>query len=74
MSIKQLHIQEEEDKQAFAKRAAIAFKLNSSLETWTDTEIKANALLALRFGLDKDCVVVIRIADEEVVNYVQIID
>ena len=66
---------EEEERLAFAQRAAEMFAENEKWMTFSDSgSIEPGELLALRWGADKDCVVVLRI-DEfyDVVNYHNII-
>lgn len=67
-------IDSEKERSEFACRAANHFSKNPHHFTYTDKEIEADAFLAIRFGMDYDCVVVVKL-DEffEPINYQNII-
>ncbi len=67
------YLEERQEKDLFAKRAAEHFANRPSNYTFTDGEIKSGEYFALRFGMGDDCVVVFRIDDETPVNYQNII-
>ena len=59
----------------FAKEAAKKFKKDSNLATYTTEEPSEGCLFAVRWGMDNDCILVLRLA--EFVNpviYTQIIE
>ena len=56
---------------AFAERAAKHFAENPTHSSFGDVE--PESLLALRWGLGDDCVLVVRLADEVPVIYAQLI-
>lgn len=59
----------------FAKRAAVSFRDNPKYRSYSDNGIVAGDLLALRWGSDDDCVVVLRMSkDYEITNYQNIIE
>jgi hypothetical protein len=61
---------EDESRIAFARRAADWFKRDKINRSFTDSgDILPGELLALRWGLGDDCVLVFRIGDDEPVNY-----
>lgn len=64
---------EEQQRMDFAKTAAAHFAAHPEHWTYCDEELGANVLLALRWGLGDDCVLVVRIADELPVNFQNII-
>ena len=58
---------------AFAEKAAADFKANPKHYSYTDGAIKPGALLALRWGLGEDCVLVLKLDDShEPTNYQQL--
>lgn len=64
----------EDEIKSFAKKAAKDFAKHDKHYTFTDSDIKAGCLFALRFGSDNDCVVVFRLDDNfEPINYQQLI-
>lgn len=66
------HISAEQAQIDFAKRAAEAFAAEPKMFTFGD--LKPGSLLAMRYGLGDDCVVVMRLdPDHEPVNYQQLI-
>ena len=61
---------EQDAERAFAEEAAKVFAENPESTTYTEGALDAGVLLALRWGLLDDCVVVIKISDDhEPVNY-----
>lgn len=64
-------LQEEVD---FVKRAAEAFKADSTLFTWTDEGPKKGCFMGLRWGADGDGVVVVKLDDSHVpTNYQRVL-
>ena len=58
----------------FAKIAAKSFANNDKYITFTDSDIKAGCLFAMRSGLGNDCVVVFRLDEDfEPINYQQLV-
>lgn len=55
------YMDHEQETQAFARRAAAHFAKEPGHYTYTDGEIQAGELFAMRYGLGDDCVVVFRI-------------
>lgn len=69
-----VHMSEDDEVRDFAKRAARSFAKNDKYITFTDSDIKAGCLFAMRFGWKADCVVVFRLDEDfEPVNYQQLI-
>lgn len=68
-----IFLEERRERDAFAERAAKHFKDSPHHTTYTDGDIEADALFALRWGLGEDCVVVFKIGEEEAANYQQLI-
>lgn len=68
-------IYDEQARMDFAQRAAKHFSDNPHIQSYTDGEIVAGCLFALRMGLGKDCVLVFQL-DEffEPTNYQNIVD
>lgn len=65
---------EQDAERAFAEEAAKSFAENPESTTYTEGNLDAGALLALRWGLLDDCVVVIKISDDhEPVNYYNLV-
>ena len=59
----------------FAKRAAVSFRDNPKYRSYSDNGIVAGDLLALRWGSDDNCVVVLRMSEDyEITNYQNIIE
>ena len=46
---------------AFAERAGAAFAKNPAMWSFSDAEVSAGCLLALRWGLGDDCVLVLQL-------------
>ena len=73
--MKQYYIEQENEKLAFAQKAAKWFEDNPVDLTYRDSDFEKGSFLALRFGADFDCVVVVKLCEyEETINYCQIID
>ena len=61
---------EEEDRQAFARRAAAWFVAHPKDRTYTDGEVRPGKWFASKWGLDENGVVVFKIDSEHgVTNY-----
>lgn len=68
------YISNEEDNQSFARRAAEHFAENPKHWTYTDGDIVAGCMFAMRYGLGNDCVVIFKIShDADVINYQELI-
>lgn len=64
----------ESERMAFARKAADHFAGHKEHWTYSDGDGPVpGELFALRWGLGNDCVVVVRIGDDEPVNYQSII-
>lgn len=73
--MRQYYEREEEDQLNFAHEAARHFEKNLTDVTYSKTAPEKGGLMALRWGMGCDCVVVFRISSyDEVVNYCQFID
>ena len=71
--MRQVDINDDEVK-TFALLAAEAFGNNKGLKTFTNGDIEPNCLFAVRWGLNKDCVVVFRLHEyDEVLNFTNVI-
>ena len=65
---------EDDEVRNFAKRAAERFARDDVIYTFTDSDIKAGCLFAMRSGLGNDCVVVFRLDEDfEPINYQQLV-
>jgi hypothetical protein len=72
--MRMVYMSEDDEVRDFAKRAAAVFAKHKSVHTYTNGDIEAGVLLALRMGLASDCVVILRIDDTfEPINYQQLI-
>lgn len=69
-----VYLDDQIEKQEFAKRAAKFFAENEKITTYTDEDIKAGCWFALRWGGRDDCVVVFKV-DENIkpVNYMELV-
>ncbi len=69
-----VYLSEELEQIEFAKRAAKCFQENAKFRSYTDGgEIQPGGLLALRWGLGDDCVLVLKLDEAHVpVNYQQL--
>lgn len=61
--MRQVHESDIVEELAFARRAARRFADDPELYSFTDEEVKRGCLLALRWGLGKDCVAVLKLDD-----------
>lgn len=66
-------VSEEAARIEFATEAALHFANHPGHWTYSRADLGPGALLALRWGLGNDCVLVLRVADEMPVNFQQII-
>ena len=74
MTMKLTYLSGEQDLLDFAKEAADRFSANPSMTSYSYSEIGPESLVALRWGLDKDCVLVIKLDEYfEPVIYQQVI-
>lgn len=59
---------------AFARKAAAHFARNPKHHTYTDGEIEPGCLLAMRWGLGDDCVLVLRLDERHTpTNYMELV-
>lgn len=71
--MRMVYLSNEKEIQEFVLRAAKKFE-DSKVYTYTDGEIEAGCLFAMRYGLDNDCVVVFKLDEYlEPVNYQNLI-
>ena len=69
-NMRQVRVDELNEEIAFAEKAAKKFAENNELSTLTESEILPGCLFAVRWGLDNDCVVVLKIDEcHEPKNY-----
>lgn len=69
------YLSEAKDEQEFALKAAKAFANNPALATFTEGDIKPDAYLAIRWGLGRDCVVVVKLDSvHQPINYMEIVN
>lgn len=59
--MRQVYESELLDELAFAKRAAEKFAADPAMHSYSDAELGSGALLALRWGLGDDCVLVLKL-------------
>jgi hypothetical protein len=72
--VKQVHESAILDELSFAKRAAALFARDSSKWSFSDREIDRGCLVALRWGLGDDCVLVLRLDEiHEPTIYAQLV-
>lgn len=63
--MKSTHLSSEQELLAFTERAIACFNENTAIRSFTDSgTLIAGEYLAIRWGLDDDCVVVMRIAED----------
>ncbi len=68
-------VEEEMEQIRFAERAARYFALHPECLSFSDADIVPGCFLALRGGVDKNCVMVVKIDDKfEPTNYQNIIN
>jgi hypothetical protein len=68
-----VYVDDERARIAFAERAARRFQAHPEYWTFSDGELAPGELLALRWGLGDDCVLVLRIGEDTPVNYQQLV-
>lgn len=69
-----VHVESELETIEFAKKAGAHFASNPQHWTYTDGDIVAGCLFAMRYGLGNDCVVVFRLDEGFIpVNFQQLI-
>lgn len=61
--MRQVHESDLLEELAFARRAAAKFASDPALHSFSDGEIERGILLALRWGLADDCVLVLKLDD-----------
>lgn len=67
-------VEEEMEQIRFSERAARYFALHPECQSFSDIDLSPRCFLALRWGLDDDCVLVIKLdAHFEPTNYQNII-
>ena len=72
--MRQVDINDDDEVKTFALLAAKAFAKNDVLRTFTNGDIEPNCLFAVRWGANKDCVLVLRLHEyAEVLNFTNII-
>lgn len=72
--MKMIYMSEDEEVREFAKKAAMFFAKHEGHRTYANGPVEAGCLLAMRWGLGDDCVVVVRLDEDfEPVNYQQLI-
>lgn len=72
--MRMVYIDEEYEVKEFAQKAAKYFADHDEHTTFTDSDIEAGCLFAMRYGFFNDCVVVFRLDDVfEPVNYQELI-
>lgn len=73
--MRMVRVEEEMEQIRFAERAARYFALHPECQSFSDLDIKPGCLIALRWGLDDDCVLVLKLDDQfEPTNYQNIIN
>lgn len=72
--MKQVYLNKRKEEEAFALEAAKHFEMHPAHTTFTLEDIEAGCWFALRWGMDKDCVVVFKLDEYfEPQNYCNII-
>lgn len=72
--MRQVYIDEELAQLEFAKRAAKKFATNEQLATYSDGKLEPGCLLAIRWGLGEDCVVVVKLDEKHIpTNFAQLV-
>lgn len=59
--MRQVHESDLLEELAFAKRAAAKFAGDAAMHSFSDGDIERGSLLALRWGLSNDCVLVLKL-------------
>lgn len=73
--MRMVKVEEEMEQIRFADRAARYFALHPECYSFSDVDLSPGCLLALRWGLDDDCVLVLKLdAHFEPTNYQNIIN
>ena len=73
--MRMVKVEEEMEQIRFAERAARYFALHQDMAAYSDNGIDHGCFLALRGGVDKNCVMVVKIDDKfEPTNYQNIIN
>lgn len=73
--MRMVKVEEEMEKIRFAERAARYFALHPKCDTCVDGDIEPGCLLAVRWGINKDCVLILKLDDHfEPTNYQNIIN
>lgn len=68
------YISEEKEYQEFALRAAKYFEENENHRFYSDKDIEQGCLLAIRWGMDDDCVLLLKLDEfHEPINYQNLI-
>ena len=72
--MKSCYVSDVEDEIAFAKKAAEAFAKNPKYMTFSVDGVKPGALLAIRWGMGDDCVVVVKLDENHIpTNYMNLV-
>ena len=72
--MRMVKVDDEMEQIRFAEKAARYFALHPTIKSYTESDISRGCLLALRWGLDDDCVLVLKLDDNfEPTNYQNII-
>ena len=73
--MRMVKVEEEMERIRFADRAARYFSLHPECQSFSDIDLSPGCLLALRWGLNADCVLVLKLdAHFEPTNYQNIIN
>lgn len=73
--MRMVKVEEEMEQIRFAERAARYFALHPECQSFSDIDFSPGCLLAMRWGLDDDCVLVLKLDDHfEPTNYQNIIN
>ena len=73
--MRMVKVEEEMEQIRFAERAARYFALHTECYSFSDVDLSPGCFLALRGGVDKNCVMVVKIDDKfEPTNYQNIIN
>lgn len=62
--MKQVHLAELEEQQAFVREAGSYFAANPSKHTYTQGDIVIGCWFGMRWGMGEDCVLAFRVSDE----------
>ena len=73
--MRSINVREEDERLAFARKAAEWFKKDPAMKTFTDGPIEPDKWFAVRWGADEDCVVVFKTHEYmEIVKYDNIVE